>query len=274
MKKYFVTGMLLLSGLVCFAQQTVPVLPATKNRFVVIAHRGNHVAVPENTVAAIEQAILCGADYVEIDLRTTLDSQLVLMHDDKVDRATTGKGAVNTLTFEQIRAMQVKASGQQLYQVPSFAEALQACKGKINIYLDFKAADAAVAYQQIKSAGMENQVIVYLNQREQYKPWQKAAPLMPLMTSLPPEAGTPETLAYVLDRYKICAFDNITDSALLAITRAKNVAVWLDAQHDKEGPASWKEAMGKGIQGLQTDNPAALVSYLKENGLRDGIQTK
>lgn len=252
-----------------FAQQAAP-LPATKNKFVVVAHRGNHVNMPENTVAAINATIQCGADYAELDLRTTKDGQLVLMHDGTVDRMTNGKGKVSDLTWANIKQLKVNSKDGKDYRVPSFPEALRAAKGKVNIYLDFKDADVAETWKQIQAAGMEQQIVVYLNSKEQYKQWRKTAPQMPLMTSVPDEVTTPAQLNYLLDNITIAVLDNVTDSAMLAVARQHGIAVWLDAQTPSEGPATWNAVLNKGVQGMQSDHPEALVSYLKKNNLRDG----
>ena len=71
-------------------EQTAPI-PVSKNGFIVISHRGSHLIKPENTIAAFEDAITAGADYVEMDLRTTKDGYLVLCHDENVNRVSNGK---------------------------------------------------------------------------------------------------------------------------------------------------------------------------------------
>ncbi|MEV4887231.1 alpha/beta hydrolase fold domain-containing protein [Chitinophaga ginsengisegetis] len=263
---------LLLAATCCLAITAfAQTLPATRNKFVVVAHRGNHVSVPENTVAAIEETIRCGADYAELDLRTTKDGQLILMHNATVDKMTNGTGNVTALTLADIKKLQVRSTDGKVYRVPTFAEALQACKGKLNIYLDFKAADVPETWKQLQAAGMEKQVVVYLNEKDQYKAWKKTAPEAPLMTSLPDEVKTPEQLEFFLKNIRIAVLDNITDPAMLAVARKQNTAVWLDVQSPDEGPDSWQAAMSKGIQGVQTDHPEALISYLNTQHLRDGI---
>lgn len=261
-------------GLGAFNGVVAQTLPVTPRNFVVVAHRGNHVDVPENTVASIEAAISAGVDYAELDLRTTRDGKLVLMHNETVDKMTNGKGKVDSLTFDEIRSLQVKSKDGKVYQVPSFEEALQACKGKMNVYLDFKDADVAETWKQIQAAGMEKQVVVYLNAKEQYKAWRKIAPDMPLMASLPDQVTSPDGLEYFLKNVRISVLDNITDPAMISIAKKYNVAIWQDVQNPKEGPEQWKAAMGRGIQGVQTDHPAALVQYLNSNGLRDGMVAK
>ena len=72
--------------------QTLAPLPRARHAFIVVSHRGDHTQAPENTLAAFGNAIKDGADCVEIDLRTTVDSQLVIMHDATVDRMTDGWG--------------------------------------------------------------------------------------------------------------------------------------------------------------------------------------
>jgi glycerophosphoryl diester phosphodiesterase len=266
------TLILLLTVLQLHAQEAS--LPITKNKLVVIAHRGNHVDVPENTIASIEEAIKSGADYVEVDLRTTKDGYLVIHHDATVDRMTNGTGKVADLTWSELKKLKVvdkTKAGQKSERIPLFKDVLKASKGKINIYLDFKDADVAETYRQIKDASMQKQVVVYLNSIPQYKDWRKLAPKIPLMTSVIDEVKTAEQLSFFLDQAKIEVLDNVTDTAMLSVARANGVAVWLDVQDKNEGPASWEPAVRKGVQGLQTDNPAALVSYLNQNGLRDGV---
>lgn len=258
----------------CFAMNTyAQTLPATRNKFIVVAHRGNHVNVPENTVAAIEETIRCGADYAELDLRTTKDGQLVLMHNATVDKMTNGKGNVADLTLAEIKQLQVRSTDGKVYRVPTFAEALQACKGRLNIYLDFKAADVPETWKQLQAAGMEKQVIVYLNEKAQYQAWRSTAPEVPLMASVPDGISTPEQLESFLEKVRIAVSDNITQPEMIAVARKYHVAIWLDVQTPTEGPSDWQAAMSRGIQGVQTDHPEALINYLNAHQLRDGVAT-
>ncbi|MCE7068298.1 glycerophosphodiester phosphodiesterase family protein [Dyadobacter sp. CY326] len=247
-----------------FAQQ---VLPETKHKTIVIAHRGNHVAVPENTIAAAKEAIKAGADYVEVDLRTTKDGHLVVLHDATVDRTTNGAGKINAMTLEEVRNLQVFNRNKKTHEIPEFRDVLAVCKNKINIYLDFKAADVTETWKQIKEAGMEKQVVVYLNKETDYYEWTKVAPQVPLMSSLPKDIDSKEKLVGFLEKMHLKIVDNLSNPTLLKDANELGVQVWLDVQSATEGPVSWKEAIAKDVQGLQTDQPAALIKYLKESGL-------
>lgn len=258
-------------ALITFGQRAVAPLPKCKNGFIVIAHRGSHLVKPENSIAAIEEAIELGADYVEIDLRTTHDGHLVLIHNETVDHTTSGKGRIQDLSLDEVAKLTLNAKDGHLYSIPSFREALKVCKNRINIYLDFKEADVAQAYKEIKAAGMEKQVLVYLNKAEQYTLWRVVAPQMPLMSGLPKLIKKEEMITF-LDKMPLEATDNISDPTLFAALKESGLSVFLDVQMADEDPVKWKAAMDKGVQGVQTDHPEALIRYLKTNDLRDGLK--
>jgi glycerophosphoryl diester phosphodiesterase len=85
----------------------------------VISHRGAGALAPENTLEGIRAAALCKADYVEVDVRLSRDGELVLMHDESVDRTTNGKGLVEELDLKELKAL--RAHGQE---IPTLGEAL------------------------------------------------------------------------------------------------------------------------------------------------------
>ncbi len=84
----------------------------------VISHRGAGALAPENTLEGIRAAALCRADYVELDVRLSRDGELVLMHDESVDRTTNGKGLVEELDLAELKALRVR--GQE---IPTLGEA-------------------------------------------------------------------------------------------------------------------------------------------------------
>lgn len=71
----------------------------------VIAHRGGSALRPENTLAAFENAAALGADVLEMDVRSTADGKIVVIHDATVDRTTEGAGAVAALAFESLHKL-------------------------------------------------------------------------------------------------------------------------------------------------------------------------
>ena len=250
-------------------QQPTP-LPKTKHKLVIIAHRGSHLKFPENTLAAYEEAIKEGADYVEIDLRTTKDGHLVIMHDESATRMTGKKGLIKDLNYSEIRDLKIKSTNKEdttTYRIPDFISVLNLCKGKINIYLDFKEADVEKTYRLIKEAGMQNNLVVYLNKEEQYGQWKKVAPGIPLMASLPENMNISQ-LTTLLDKRPVDIVDNAYNDETVNLMHKRKIAVWVDVQSNDEGPDKWEQSLKQGVDGLQTNHPEKLIEYLEEKGIR------
>ena len=68
-----------------------------------IAHRGGRSLAPENTLAAVSAGMASKADFVEIDVHQTMDSVVVVSHDETLDRCTDGQGRIDKTTFAAIR---------------------------------------------------------------------------------------------------------------------------------------------------------------------------
>ena len=69
----------------------------------VYAHRGGAGLAPENTLAAFRKAMELGVDAMEMDLHVTRDGEIVVIHDETVDRTTDGRGIVADLTLDELR---------------------------------------------------------------------------------------------------------------------------------------------------------------------------
>lgn len=70
----------------------------------VFAHRGSRGNAPENTLAAFKEAVRVGSDGIELDVRQTLDKEIVVIHDKTIDRTTTGQGLVEKMTLKEIQS--------------------------------------------------------------------------------------------------------------------------------------------------------------------------
>jgi len=89
-----------------------------------MAHRGNRVACPENTLAAFQHALADGADLIETDLHLTADQVFACIHDATVDRTTDGSGEVARMTLAELKALSA-GCGRPEYaaeRVPTLAE--------------------------------------------------------------------------------------------------------------------------------------------------------
>ncbi len=99
-----ILALLLAAGLGCGSSSAPnPEELLFSDQFLNIAHRGGRAIRPEHTMVAYEHALSVGADVLELDVHATSDGILVVMHDSTIDRTTNGIGAIQELTFEEIR---------------------------------------------------------------------------------------------------------------------------------------------------------------------------
>lgn len=97
-----------------------------------IAHRGGAGEAPENTLAAFRNAIALGMRFVELDVQMTSDAELVVIHDETVDRTTDGTGTVQEHSFEALRQLDAGSwFGPQFAgeRIPLLREVLDLCAG-------------------------------------------------------------------------------------------------------------------------------------------------
>ncbi|AVF02636.1 MULTISPECIES: glycerophosphodiester phosphodiesterase family protein [Devosia] len=98
-------------------------------RHEVQAHRGASAIAPENTIAAFRAAAEAGAKWVELDVALSADGQLIVIHDDSVDRTSSGSGSLGALTQSEIAALDAGSWFSQDYQderIPTLAETIAA----------------------------------------------------------------------------------------------------------------------------------------------------
>lgn len=112
----------------------------------VVAHRGASGLAPENTLAAFRLAVELAAPVVECDVHLSADGYPVVIHDPTVDRTTDGKGAVESLTLAQLRALDAggwfgtRFAGERL---PTLPEVLAVCAGKARLFVELKVGGGA-----------------------------------------------------------------------------------------------------------------------------------
>ena len=112
-----------------------------EKKFKIIAHRGASGYYPENTLIAVEKAIELGADMIDVDVRMTRDSSIVVIHDETVDRTTNGTGEVSELTLEEIKALDAgswKDSKFSDQKVPTLKEVLDLVDGRVTVLIEIK----------------------------------------------------------------------------------------------------------------------------------------
>jgi glycerophosphoryl diester phosphodiesterase len=136
---------------------------------VVMAHRGFRDVAPENTMAAFRKAYQLGANMLETDVHMTKDRQLVLIHDNTLDRTTNGKGPVENLTLEELKKLDAGSFFSPVFKgepIPTLEEFLQFAKGKISVNIEIK----KDAVENQSQDGVEKKVVEMVEkyQMEEY----------------------------------------------------------------------------------------------------------
>ena len=115
-------------------------LKEAASRSVIVGHRGFASDYPENTMLAFQKA-LPYIDVLELDLQLTKDNQLVVMHDDTLDRTTNGTGFVRNHTLKQLQELDAGAKFAQKYsgaKIPTLQQVLKWAKGKVRLAIEIK----------------------------------------------------------------------------------------------------------------------------------------
>ena len=99
-----------------------------------VGHRGAAGHEPENTLRGFRRAMELGADMVELDVQICGSGEMVVIHDDTVDRTTNGTGAVDELTFEELRRLD--AGGGE--RIPTLDEVLDVADREIGVNIELK----------------------------------------------------------------------------------------------------------------------------------------
>lgn len=125
----------------------------------IIAHRGASGSAPENTLVSFSKAMNAGADFIELDIHLSKDGELIVMHDETVNRTTNGKGKIKDLALEQIKCLDagswfgIKFKG---LAVPALDEVFQLSGGKIKLLIEVKGSPR-------KYPGIEKKLVETIN---------------------------------------------------------------------------------------------------------------
>jgi glycerophosphoryl diester phosphodiesterase len=235
---------------------------------VVISHRGEHLRHPENTLPAFMEAVRVGADYIEVDVRTTSDGKLVVMHDSDVRRTTNGKGEVAKMTFDEMRTLDAGSKKDIAFagtRVPTFDEVLEYARGKIGIYVDCKAISPKDLVAHLHAHGMTHQVVIYSGRMS------KEVQELDARLKIMPEARNAKVAKNLMSelKVKVMAFDAADfKPEVIAIAKQGHVQIFVDRLGPADNPQAWEEAVQLGASGIQTDYPEELVNFLREKGYR------
>lgn len=263
------------------------------NKVLVVSHRGDWRNTPENSLRAIQNCIDMGVDMVEIDLKKTKDGELVLMHDNRIDRTMTGSGTPGQYTLTELKSMRLKngAGVPTRHQIPTLREAMMMAKGQILVNIDKGYDYFKETFEILKETGTTGQVIIksglpYDEVMKEYGALLDKVEFMPIVN-----ANSPEALSFVSDYLKeprVKAFELTFKEdipqvrELIHSIHSAGKQVWINtlwpslcagmdddrAVELDEKEESWGKVLEMGVRYIQTDRPKELIEYLKRKGYK------
>lgn len=232
----------------------------------IVAHRGNSLHAPENTLVAAREALDLGADVIECDVRRSADGQIVLLHDETFARTAGCPRRPEELTLAEIKALDAGSWKHARYAgepVPTLAELLDLTAGRASLLIDLKqtglTADIAAL---VLARGLEERVLLGPWTAEEAAEARRHLPdsAITLIGSAP--AQRPADYFRHLLRHGVRGF-NFEQHSLTpefvsqAAARAMSVFAWTVDEAD-----DMRRLVQLGLTGLVTDDPGLLREVL------------
>ena len=263
---------------------------------IVISHRGDWRNYPENSIPAIESVIRMGVDIVEIDLKMTKDSVLVLSHDKTIDRMLNGKGLVSDFTLDSLKTFRLKRAHNvttDSLRITTLEGALTVCKDRIVVNLDhaWDYYDAAIAVAE--KVGVVDQILMKGKKplktvEDKLSTHENNFMYMPIIDINKPagqklfaeykELGVGTQLAYEVCWNKMTPeVENCMKDIIAGGSKVWANSIWgslcgyLDDDAAYEfGPENYYgKLVDMGVTMIQTDRPEFIIEYLRSRGLHD-----
>ncbi|MFV0325661.1 MAG: glycerophosphodiester phosphodiesterase family protein [Bacteroides xylanisolvens] len=258
----------------------------------VIAHRGDWRNAPENSLQCIEKAIAMGVDMVELDIQPTKDGNFICMHDETLDRTSTGKGGIKNYTVAELKGFVLRSGNgiKTRQSIPTLEEALITCKDRILVNIDKGGTYIKEILPIIRKCGMEKQVIIkgrYPVDKVKDDYGSSAGLLYMPIIHLWKEEDIKSIKNFIKGftpiAYELCFKDDaepnlrMVDQIVKSGSRVWMNTLWdsLCGGHDDENALlegkdkHWGWIVEHKATMIQTDRPQELIHYLEEKGLRN-----
>ena len=242
---------------------------AAKNVREIIAHRGASAERPECTLSAIRRAIEVGATAIEVDVRTSKDGHLVILHDNTLDRTTNGKGPVGGKTLKQLRQLDAGSWFDPKYRterVPTLQEVLQVLKAartKTALLLDLKEQGSdydSKVVRVIRTFGDPARIIVGVRSVAQAKRFRKLLPKSRQLGLIPKPKQIEAFAAAGVETIRLWP-KWLSDRTLIPRVRKSGAKLHLNGTTGKE--AEVVRLLNYRPESLSSDDPARLRKTIR-----------
>lgn len=233
-------------------------------KVVITGHRGASGLAPENTLASFKKAMEIGADFSELDVTMTKDSQLIILHDDTLERTTNDSGNVWEKTLAELKTLDAGSwfnsefAGEPL---PTLAEVIDLVKGKMKLNIEIKVNGhepgiVEKVVQTVRDKGFADQCIITSFDHPTVERVIEIAPEIPagFIFSKYPEFSVFEGKWPILSvKYKL------VDQEFIKKAQAVNKQVYVWTVNDEE---LMRQMIDLGVDGIITNYPNVLKEVL------------
>ena len=253
-------------ALFTYSDQRIPMISA---------HRGGpYAGYPENSLEAFAHVVQHHVAIIECDVAVTRDDSLMMMHDNTLNRTTTGKGNILDKTYEEVKAVQLKnLSGKTTaFKVPSFSEVLAWTKGRSVLMVDVK---QGVPWERIVEKIRAHQVAPYCvlisYTVEQAKEIYALAPDMMLSVTIRNQAEYERLHEAGIPDNRMVAFTGISESSAAHYQFLHDKGIMtilgtmgnLDQKAETKGDQLFYRLVENGADILSTDRPIEAQEAIK-----------
>jgi glycerophosphoryl diester phosphodiesterase len=242
-----------------------------KSTLQISAHRGNASSAPENTLAAFKNALKAGVHFIEVDVRTTKDGILMIMHDANLERTTNGKGAFKLYDAKYLKTLSAGKGYSDSFEnekIPTLEESCQLIyewnlthKAKTFFYIDAKDVEPKPLLSILKKYNLEANSVFYGTDDflHRLKMEFEGAKLLPALKN-------PNEIIEKFNKLKPFAFDaswlSLTKEMVDEIHRL-GVKVFTDLLGPLDTEINYMKARDMGLDLIQTDRILAVQKIVK-----------
>ncbi|WP_156251417.1 glycerophosphodiester phosphodiesterase [Pseudactinotalea terrae] len=244
-------------------------------RPVIVAHRGNSVIAPQNTMAAFEAAWRAGADYVELDIQVTSDGEAAVIHNSTLDETTSGTGPVAQHTAAEVALLDAGSWFSPVYageRVPLLSDVVEFLRThpEIGLVLEVKGDWPTEPLRRVLDGVthpfLEGRLIVESFSLATMATARDAAPQLRRELLID---EIPDNLLGLLSELGVSGCNPngrrlLEDPSLLGVLQGAGLTVIPWTLNE---PEQWALALEAGVDGIVTDRPDRLAGWLSGRGV-------
>jgi glycerophosphoryl diester phosphodiesterase len=236
----------------------------------IVCHKGANEYAPENTFAAAQLCVNWGMDYVEIDVNTSKDGVLYILHGPELDKTTNGKGRIADMMSDEIDKLDAgswfdpKFAGEKVPRLDPF---LRWVKGKAKVFMDVKAADHRRLIDLVYDVGLENDCFFWSGDDEWALKLRQMAPELQLKINV-------DNVEDVISAHEVyganiveVSLDNMTQE-LVGACRQRGIKIMIF--HSKKQPKAFREVLRWGVDMINLDHGDVFKKVAEEFDTKPG----